>query len=200
VALWFGEMRITGGTLGGRVLWAPKNKETRPTADATRETLFNILQNGIGIDFTVTLDLFAGSGAVAFETISRGAQRSILFESNKQAQAAIAKNADSLGISGQIHVIRDEAIEKWSSHLKKALATGELIDFVFSDPPYAKGLAGRSFGLLTGRVPELFSADCCWVIELARDEVAPEAPEGWQLLRERESGAAKLIVYRRVVS
>ncbi len=192
-------MRITGGTLGGRVLVAPKNKETRPTADATRETLFNILQNGIGIEFGTTLDLFAGSGAVAFETLSRGAERSILFESNKAALEAIGKNAETLGVNSQIKVLREENLEKWPALLKKTLSPGQLIDFVFSDPPYAKGLAERSFTILTTRTPELFSADCCWVIELAKDEASPKTPSGWELLRERSSGAAKLIVYRRVL-
>lgn len=190
-------MRITGGLFGGRVLQAPKNKETRPTADATRETLFNILQNGLGREFDVTLDIFAGSGAVALETLSRGANRAVLLESNKQAVDCIGRNAQSLGVESQLTVIREEFLEKWPGLLRKTLVPGQAFDFVFSDPPYRKGLAERSFQLLTSRAAELFSPDCHWVIELERGEAIPAAPNGWELLRERESGAAKLVIYKR---
>jgi 16S rRNA (guanine966-N2)-methyltransferase len=200
MALGVYKVRITGGSLGGRTLVAPKNKETRPTADATRETLFNILKNGIGIEFVNVVDLFAGSGAVALEALSRGARRALLFESNKQAQLVIAKNAEALGLSSKIHLLRDDSLDKWPALLKKNLAPGELIDFVFSDPPYAKGLAERSFRILNDRAGECFSAQCCWVIEVAKGEQAPLPPKGWAMVRERESGAAKLIVYRRSLS
>jgi 16S rRNA (guanine966-N2)-methyltransferase len=186
--------------LGGRSIVAPKNEGTRPTADATRETLFNILQNGLGLEFCYTLDLFAGSGAVAFETLSRGAQRSWLFESDRAALTAITKNAEALSLSAQIQVLRESAVEKWPAALKKSLAAGQLIDFVFADPPYGKGLAKRSFEVFARRGAELLSESCHWAIEVARDEAVPPAPEGWSLLRERSSGAAKIVVYRRGLS
>lgn len=190
-------MRVTGGSLGGRQLVAPKNMATRPTADATRETLFNILQNGMGLEFAVTVELFAGSGAVAIETLSRGAQRAILFESDRAAQQAIAKNAQTMGLEARIQVIGDNALEKWPALLKKSLPEGTLVDFVFADPPYAKGLADKSFRIMSERGAELFAADCHWVIEVKKEEVSPAAPDGWQLVKERESGAAKLVIYKR---
>lgn len=192
-------MRITGGDLGGRRLVTPKNQATRPTADATRETLFNILQNGMGAEFSVALDIFAGSGSVAFEALSRGAERAVLIESDRAALVAIARNAEDLNLQSRVQVIPESSMEKWPGQLRKALLK-QKVDLVFADPPYEKGLGARSLALLTKRVPEIFATKCHWVMELRRTEPLPPTPEGWELVKERESGAAKLVIYRRLES
>lgn len=195
--IWSFEVRITGGDLGGRQIAAPKNLATRPTSDGTRETLFNILQNSFGLEFSVVLDLFSGSGAVAFDAISRGASYAILVESDKSALACIKRNAEALQLSQNINVINQPAIEKWPSLIKKTL-NSKKIDFVFSDPPYRKGLSRKSLEVLTRKAPEIFAVGCVWALEIEKTEDSPETPSGWELIKERVSGAAKLLFYRRL--
>jgi 16S rRNA (guanine966-N2)-methyltransferase len=120
-------MRIIAGKFKNRNLIAPKGIETRPTSAKLRESLFNILQNHLeGASF---LDLFAGSGAMGFEALSRGAERVVFLDKSRQALQSIAKNAADLGVSSQIDIIKGDvflSIEKF----------GEEFDIIYVDPPY----------------------------------------------------------------
>src|SRR5436305_4930827 len=98
-------MRIISGIFKSRKLLAPKGEATRPTSDRARESLFNVLNNLIDFDGISVLDLFAGSGAFAFEAISRGAEHALLVEKNPDAIAAIRKNAEDLEVQENIEII-----------------------------------------------------------------------------------------------
>jgi 16S rRNA (guanine966-N2)-methyltransferase len=136
-------MRIVAGRLGGRRLVTPAGTDTRPTSDRVREALFSAL--GPLHDETV-LDLFAGSGALAIEALSRGAARAVLVERDARAAAAIRRNLDDLGLAGdEARLRRRDALRA----LKDAREAGETYDLVFIDPPYR---------LAAGLGPELAQA------------------------------------------
>ena len=124
-------MRVIAGTYRSRPLAAPKGLDTRPTSDRLRETLFNVLAPRI--EDAVFVDLYAGSGAVGIEALSRGAREAIFVENAEPALKAIRQNLASLGIKGGY------AIEQRSVHaaLKRLAAAGRTTDIVFLDPPYA---------------------------------------------------------------
>ena len=124
-------MRIIAGAWRGRTLVAPKGLETRPTADRTRETLFSMLVSRIGsFDGLRVADLYAGSGALALEALSRGAGHATLIENDRAAVQAIERNLDSLGA-------RDRATVRAMSAVSLPRETP--FDIVFADPPYADG-------------------------------------------------------------
>lgn len=128
-------VRIVAGTLGGRKLVAPKGEGTRPTSDRVREALMSSLTNrfGKGLGGGPALDLFAGSGALAFEALSRGASRAVLVERDKGALRAIGENVAALRIEDRVTVIHGDALSP--SVLAKLRVLGPF-DLVFCDPPY----------------------------------------------------------------
>jgi 16S rRNA (guanine(966)-N(2))-methyltransferase RsmD len=118
---------VIAGRLGGRPLVAPRGRGVRPTSDRVREALFSILGDVSG---SVVLDLFAGSGALAIEALSRGASEAVLVDSSAAAIAAIKRNLDSLGLEAEVRRERAE------THLQRARAARRQYDLVFLDPPY----------------------------------------------------------------
>ena len=131
-------MRIIGGAYRGRVLRAPAHRGTRPTSDRTREALFSILtsrQADFWHDRRV-LDIFAGSGALGMEALSRGAAFTVFIETDAAARGAIRDNVSALNLDGQSKIYRRDA-----RHLgDRPSNLGEAFDLVFMDPPYDKGL------------------------------------------------------------
>src|SRR4051812_28311593 len=124
-------MRIVGGTARGRPLAGPKHEGLRPTADRVRETLFNVL--GQAFDGERVLDLYAGTGALAFEALSRGASHAVLVDPDRAAVKLCEANAATLGFADRVEILSlkaDRAVDR----LCKAERTFELI---FADPPYA---------------------------------------------------------------
>ena len=119
-------MRVIAGTLGGRRLVVPRGQATRPTAGRVREALFSMLGE---IDGAVVLDLFAGSGALGIEALSRGAQRATFVERAPAALAALRANIAALGLGGRASVVAGDALA--------ALRVADNYDLVFLDPPYA---------------------------------------------------------------
>jgi 16S rRNA (guanine966-N2)-methyltransferase len=137
-------MRIVAGTLGGRRIQAPPGTDTRPTSDRVREALFSALGPLDGA--TQVLDLFAGSGALALEAISRGAARAVLVEKDARAARVIQHNLEALGVGPEQAILRRrDAL----TALRDAREAGESYDLVFLDPPYR---------LATGLGPELATA------------------------------------------
>ncbi len=129
-------MRVVAGSLGGRRLIAPPGDATRPTGDRVREALFSVL--GASVQGARVLDLFAGSGALGIEALSRGAATAVFVDRAPQAIAAVRANLAALGIEGQTH--RAEA-RAW---LRTASRRGDAYDLVFLDPPYRRaGELGR---------------------------------------------------------
>jgi len=120
-------MRVIAGSLGGRILAAPKGRSTRPTSDRVREAVFSILGDLSGL---VVLDLYAGSGALAIEALSRGAAEATLVDSAPAAITAIRRNLTGLGLEAQVR--RQDA----SAFLRTASRGAPHYDLVFLDPPY----------------------------------------------------------------
>lgn len=123
-------MRIISGTYGGRRFDAPKNLQARPTTDIAKESLFNILQNRIDFEDITALDLFAGTGSISFEFLSRGASRVVSVEMGRVQQQFIQKVAGELKITTGLQLIRGDVFK----YLKGAT---QQFDLIFADPPYA---------------------------------------------------------------
>lgn len=141
-------MRIVGGTLRGRKLAAPRHDGLRPTSDRVRESVFNILAHGVA-DLTLAgarvIDLFAGTGALGLEAISRGAGYCLFVEDDAAARALIRENIEALGLTGVTRIFRRDAADL-GPH-----GTMAPFDIAFLDPPYGKGLATRALvSLLDG--------------------------------------------------
>jgi 16S rRNA (guanine966-N2)-methyltransferase len=136
-------MRIIGGTVGGRTLRAPRGTATRPTTDKVREALFNILSARSAVPERV-LDLYAGSGALGLEALSRGAQRAVFVDDSRASCDVVAKNAEELGLDARAR-IECVRVADW---IKRPSETG--FGWVFLDPPYAGGELERALRLLDG--------------------------------------------------
>ena len=134
-------MRIVGGTFRGRTLAAPAHDGTRPTSDRVREAVFNILAHGVP-DFSLhgikVLDLFAGTGALGLEALSRGAAYCLFVEEAADARAVIRRNIEALGLTGVTKIFRRDATD-----LGDAGNRGDA-GLAFLDPPYGQGLAERA--------------------------------------------------------
>src|SRR5215468_2958327 len=130
-------MRIVGGRLGGRTLAAPKSNAIRPTSDRLRESLFNILAHRYGdaVAGARVLDLFAGTGALGLEAISRGAAFALFVDDAAEARALIRENVAALGLGGVTRIFRRDATKLGPAH------PVEPFSLAFLDPPYGQGLA-----------------------------------------------------------
>ncbi len=161
-------MRVIAGTLGGRRLKAPPGRATRPTSDRVREALFSMLG---GIDGARVLDLFAGTGALGIEALSRGAASAVFVERDARAAAVLRENLEALGLaSARAELRRGEAL----AALRTARERGELYDLVLIDPPY--GDAARLGGKLPALLAPLLSPGARVVAESDR-----RAPLGLEL-------------------
>jgi len=157
-------VRIVGGSLGGRVLHAPRGAATRPTSEKVREAVFNILG---AVDGDRVLDLFAGSGALGLEALSRGAAHATFVDAGKPAVAAIRDNLRALGLEDRATVIPGDAVASAARH--QPAAPWRL---VFVDPPYRSDLATRAVLALPC---ERLAADAVIVIEHDRHNAPPDA-------------------------
>src|SRR5262245_40756429 len=124
-------MRIVAGIARGRALKGPDGDEIRPTADRVRESLFNVL--GQSLESIEVLDLFAGTGALAFEAISRGAAKALLVDSGPKALELCRENAQSLGFEDRVEIWGISVVQG----LEKLEREGRSFPLVFADPPYA---------------------------------------------------------------
>lgn len=178
-------VRIVGGSLSGRVLRAPPGAATRPTSEKVREAMFNILSRREVASGRV-LDLFAGSGAVGIEALSRGAAHATFVDSARPALGVTQGNLKELGLTDRATVHAGDAI----AFLKKPCA--EPWSFVFIDPPYASDLAVRAAQALpTGSL----TADAVIVIEHDRRNAPPDALGSLVRTDERRYGDTLLSFY-----
>ena len=137
-------MRITGGTFRSRALRAPRGQATRPTTDRVREALFGILTSVGVVEGARVLDLYAGTGALALEALSRGAASALLVESAREALAALRANVTSLNLEDTAR------IAPWDvAQVLRRLPEGEVFDLVFADPPWALVDAGSPAAVLS---------------------------------------------------
>lgn len=165
-------MRITGGRYRSRIVQFPQRAELRPTPDRVRETLFNWL--GQDLSARVCLDLFAGSGALGFEAVSRNAQRVVMVERDRRAFQALQRNAKLLGCEDAMELHHGDALEF-------ARATTEDFDVVFVDPPFTSGLITAIMPL----IPRLMRPGGTVYVESAETF---ETQPPWRLHRRSRAG------------
>jgi len=182
-------MRIVGGRLRGRALAAPRSAAIRPTADRLRETVFNVLVHAYGDPVTDArvLDLFAGTGALGLEALSRGAAFALFVDEGAEARALIRENIAALGLGGVSRIFRRDATRLGSAH---PLAPFTL---VFLDPPYGQGLAQQA--LAAARAGQWLAPNALIVVEEAAT-VDFAAPEGFDELERRRYDDSALILLR----
>ena len=185
-------MRIVSGAHRGRTLKTPPGNATRPTSDRARQAVFNILEHAPWapeLNGARVIDLFAGSGALGFEAISRGGGFCLFVETDEAARGAIRENIDALGLFGATRIHRRDATDLG---LKPA-SVGEPFDLAFLDPPYRKGLGEKALdGLASGG---WLKAGAVVMLERAGDE--PDiAPPGFEVLDVRDYGAAQVTFLR----
>jgi 16S rRNA (guanine966-N2)-methyltransferase len=171
-------MRIVGGRLSGRTLQGPKNDGIRPTADRLRESLFNILTHAYGDPVTDArvLDLFAGTGALGLEALSRGAAFTLFVDDGAEARALIRNNVEALGAGGTSKVYRRDA-----TRLGPA-APLDPFSLIFLDPPYGKGLAEKA--LRSARDGGWLTTDALIVVEEAKGSLP--TPEQFEEIERRD--------------
>src|SRR6476660_8997074 len=172
-----GLMRIVGGRLKGRNLASPASRDIRPTADRLRESLFNILIHAYDnpIADARVLDLFAGTGALGIEAVSRGAKFALFVDNGAEARALMRNNVEALGLGGATKIYRRDA-----THLGPAHPV-EPFSLVFLDPPYGRGLAEKALASL--RDGGWLTKDALLVVEEVK--AAFVAPEGFAELERR---------------
>jgi 16S rRNA (guanine966-N2)-methyltransferase len=183
-------MRIVGGTFKGAHINAPKGEGTRPTSDRVRESLFNILAHsfdGFSLDDVRVLDLFAGTGALGLEAVSRGAAFALFVDQDPDARGAQRDNIEALELTGRTRLFRRDATK-----LGKAGNMGKF-GLVFLDPPYGKELAQKALAEVQ-RGEWLEEGAVCVIEESTTSEFEP--PAGFELLDERRYGNTKLIFLR----
>jgi 16S rRNA (guanine966-N2)-methyltransferase len=182
-------MRVVGGRLGGRILQAPRSRAIRPTSDRLRESLFNILTHGYG-DAVVgarVLDLFAGTGALGIEALSRGAAFALFVDQGVEARALLRANVEALGLGGTTRIFRRDAGRLGAAH------PVEPFSLIFADPPYGRGLAEQA--LRSARAGGWLLPQALTVVEEAASAgFAP--PQGFQELERRGYDDTELIFLR----
>jgi 16S rRNA (guanine966-N2)-methyltransferase len=182
-------MRIVGGALRGRTLATPRGRHTRPTAERVREAIFNKLEHGVpGFAFAGSrvLDLFAGSGAMGLEALSRGAGHVLFIDDDEKARGLIRRNADALGVIGRTKIWRRDA-----TRLGRA-APLQPFALAFLDPPYRRGLATAALGSLAAG--GWLAPAAVVVIEEAASETI-EAPAALSLIERRDYGETQVGFY-----
>jgi 16S rRNA (guanine966-N2)-methyltransferase len=171
-------MRVVGGRLRSRPIAGPKSDSVRPTSDRLREALFNILTHSYSDPVTGArvLDLFAGTGALGIEAISRGADYALFVDDGVEARALLRDNVESLGLGGVTRIFRRDA-----SRLGPAYPL-DPFSLVFLDPPYGRGLAEKS--LVSARDGGWLMPEALLVVEEAAD-AGFKAPDGFTELERR---------------
>lgn len=183
-------MRVVGGRLRGRPLAAPEHSGTRPTSDRVRESLFNILAHGVPdceLEGARIIDLFAGTGALGIEAVSRGASFCLFVETGAEARALIRRNVEAFGLTGVTKIFRRDATD-----LGPAAQMGRF-GLAFLDPPYGQGLGEKALAslsqggwLLPGAV----------VVLEERDGTAVTLPTGFTEIDRRTYGDTMLVIAR----
>jgi len=181
-------MRIVSGKFRGRNIATPSGKDTRPTSDQTRESIFNILTHAEWappLEGAIVADIFAGSGALGLEAISRGAEFCLFVETEPKARGAIRENVDKMGLFGCTRLHRHNAT-------KLKIAPGNLrgpFTHIFMDPPYNKGM----WRPVLSRLKEygLIADNGIIILEDSKD--AEVEPRGFEVLADKTWGAARVL-------
>ena len=179
-------MRIIAGEARSRIIEAPKGPDTRPTLDRVRENLFNII--GAQVRGARVLDLFAGSGALSLEALSRGAAFAVMADIQRAASQCERQNAERLGFLERTRILNCS----WQQALKKLAGEGERFDLIFLDPPYAMS----GLDQVTEALVSVCGKDALLVTEHRAGQPYPVA-DGWRCVDQRKYGYAGLSMYRR---
>jgi 16S rRNA (guanine966-N2)-methyltransferase len=165
-------MRVVAGTARGRTLVAPPGSRTRPTSDRVREAIFNALWSRGAVEGAAVVDLYAGSGALGVEALSRGAAHATFVDSDRAAREAIRRNVDTAGVAERATIVAT-SVERWLA----SLDTGVRFGLAFCDPPYA----------FVGWAELLAALPADLVVIESDGPVDP--PAGWSLGREARYGS-----------
>ena len=182
-------MRVVGGKLRSRPIAGPEGEGLRPTADRLREALFNILAHAYSdpVAGARVLDLFAGTGALGIEAISRGAAYALFVDEGVEARALLRENTETLGLGGVTRIFRRDATRLGAAHPL------EPFSLVFLDPPYGKGLAEKA--LTSARAGGWLKPQALVVVEEAAD-AGFVAPEGFEELERRQYDDTEFVFLR----
>lgn len=185
-------MRIVAGSLKGRAIVTPEGLNTRPTSDRARQAIFNVLEHAPwadGLHEARVIDLYAGSGALGFEALSRGAAFCLFVDTDDGARGAIRENMDAYGLFGRCRVHRRSATDLGP----RPGSAGEAFTLAFLDPPYARGLGEQTLArLLEGG---WLAPGAVVVFERGSDEPEIDTP-GYERLDARDYGAARVLFLR----
>lgn len=185
-------MRIVAGQYRGRAIVTPEGQNTRPTSDRARQAIFNVLEHAPwaeGLHEARVIDLYAGSGALGFEALSRGAAFCLFVDTYDGARGAIRENMDAYGLFGRCRVHRRSATDLGP----RPGSAGEAFTLAFLDPPYAKGLGEQTLArLLEG---DWLAPGAIVVFERGSDEPEIDTP-GYERLDARDYGAARVLFLR----
>ena len=181
-------MRVVGGKLRSRPLAGPKSQGVRPTSDRSREALFNILTHAYDdpVAGARVLDLFAGTGALGIEAISRGATYTLFVDDGVEARALLRDNVETLGLGGVTRIFRRDATKLGPAHPL------DPFDLVFADPPYGKGLAEKA--LVSAREGGWLKLEALLVVEEEAGIFA--APDGFEELERRAYDDTEFVFLR----
>jgi 16S rRNA (guanine966-N2)-methyltransferase len=168
-------MRVVGGSVRGRRLSAPPGRQTRPTSDRVRESVFNMLTSLDAVDGATVADLFAGTGALGVEALSRGAASATFVDDDPAAVRTIRTNLDQTGLKGT--VVRSDVL-RWLADAASP------VDLAFCDPPYA-----------FDQWPALFERLRADLVVVESDR-AIDPPEGWEVLKTRRYGSTVVVLTR----
>jgi 16S rRNA (guanine966-N2)-methyltransferase len=185
-------MRVIAGSAGGIRLEVPKT-DIRPTMDRVKAAIFSSL--GERVLGARVLDLFAGTGALGLEALSRGAASAMFVENNRQAIAAIERNLTKSGLSGRV---RQQDVLEYLTHA----STAEPFDLIFADPPYEKSKLGDAFSRLllrNERLPARLTSEGVFILEKRPAERLP-ATDFWEVMRRRSYGATETVFLRRIAT
>lgn len=183
-------MRIVGGSLRGRVLKTPSSRSIRPTSDRLRESVFDILAHSYDdpVSGAQAIDLFAGTGALGVEALSRGAERALFVDDGAEARALLRANIEALGLGGVTSVFRRDATKLG------AAPPGERFSLAFLDPPYGRDLATRALASL---VEGGWLADGALIVIEEAAEAPLRLPEGIVEEERRRYGDTQIVIARR---
>jgi 16S rRNA (guanine966-N2)-methyltransferase len=182
-------MRVIGGLAKGRRIQAPRGRETRPTSDYLREVLFDVLAHQV--EGRTFLDLYAGTGAVGIEALSRGAARAVFVEYDRLALAMLRRNLETSGFREQVEVVPMEVLR----FLRRTVYGSRQFDLIFLDPPYQRTDAEAALCMIAST--GLLAPTGMAILERSTRDIAIQAPAGLALIREVRHGAAALQLYRR---
>lgn len=185
-------MRITGGRLGGRSLVSPDDERVRPTSDKVRQAIFNVLAHrdfdiGFSLEGARVIDLFAGTGALGIEALSRGASYALFVDDSAESRALIRTNVEALAFTGVTKIWRRDA----TSLGPIAAGAGGPFELAFLDPPYRKDLVPRALASL--RDGNWLAPNAIVVVETAKDEQVSPADE-YTLLDDRLYGDTRVTI------